>query len=94
MSKNVHIGSNFDDFLRSDGELGETTTVAIKRVIAWQLQEAMKAQGLSKNKMAKEMNTSRSQLDRVLDPSCDKVQLDTLIRAAKACGHELRIELA
>lgn len=94
MSKNAHIGSSLDDLLREDGRLEETHSVAIKRVIAWQLQQAMESEGLSKNKMALKMKTSRSQLDRILDPESDRVQLDTLIRAAKACGRELRIELA
>lgn len=93
MTKNPHIGSSFDDFLKDTGDHENATSVAIKRVIAWQLQEAMEHEGLSKNKMAQRMNTSRSQLDRVLDPEIPSVQLDTLIRAAKACGRELRIEL-
>ena len=94
MNQNPSIGSSFDDFLREEGGLESTQTSAIKRVLAFQLKEAMTSQGLSKNKMAKVMNTSRSQLDRILDPECSSVQLDTLIRAAKACGRELRIELA
>ena len=94
MSKeNGRIGSSFDSFLKEQGTYEETTTVAIKRVIAWQLQQAMKQQNMSKNKMAQAMQTSRSQLDRILDPEFDKVQLNTLISAAKVLGHGLRIEL-
>ena len=71
----------------------ETTMIAIKRVLAWQLEQAMEEEQLSKNQMAKRMNTSRSQLDRILDPENPKVQLDTIMKAASALGRELRIEL-
>ncbi len=87
------VGSSFEDYLREQGTLEETTAAAVKRVIAWQLKEAMTTEQLSKNQMAKKMNTSRSQLDRVLDPSNDRIQLATLIGAAEALGRQLRIEL-
>ena len=67
---------------------------AIKHVLAWQITEAMKEQGISKNQMAKRMRTSRAYLDRFLDPNNDRVQLDTLQHAAAADGRKLRLELA
>lgn len=87
------IGSSFEGFLRDEGILGETTASAIKSVLAWQLTNAMRKQGLTKNELAARMRTSRSQLDRVLDPENDRVQLDTVIKAARALGRELRMEL-
>jgi antitoxin HicB len=94
MSKNPHIGSSFSDFLKEEGIYEEVTTHAIKRVLAWQIEQAMKEQGISKVEMAKRMKTSRAQLDRLLDPKNDKVQLDTVQRAAVAVGRKLHIELA
>ncbi|MEQ9643594.1 MAG: helix-turn-helix domain-containing protein [Alphaproteobacteria bacterium] len=87
------IGSTFDDFLKDEGVHEETTAIAVKRVLAWQLTQAMADRALSKNQMARSMNTSRSQLDRILDPDNDRIQLDTIIKAAKVLGRELRIEL-
>ena len=87
------IGSSFDDFLRDEGAFEETTAVAVKRVIAWQLQEAMQEQKISKAAMARAMNSSRTQLDRILDPDYAGLQLDTLIKAARALGREVRIDL-
>jgi antitoxin HicB len=91
--KNKHIGSSFDDFLNEEGIRDEATSQAIKRVLAWQIAQGMAAQKLSKNQMAKRMKTSRSQLDRLLDPDNDKVQLDTIQRAAAAIGRTLHVEL-
>ena len=91
--KKGRIGSSFEDFLKDEGTLEETTAVAVKRVLAWQLKQAMEEQSLSKNQMAKAMNTSRSQLDRILDPNNDRIQLDTVIKAARVLGRNLRIEL-
>jgi hypothetical protein len=88
------IGSRFDDFLREQGTYAQTQAVAIKRVLAWQLAEEMKKQNLTKSAMAKRMETSRSQLDRLLDPENAEVQLDTLTRAARAVDCELHFELA
>jgi len=87
------IGSSFEEFLRGEGTLEETTASAIKSVLAWQLTNAMTKQGLTKNELAARMRTSRSQLDRVLDPENDRVQLDTVIKAARALGRELKLEL-
>ncbi|WP_339765426.1 Fis family transcriptional regulator [uncultured Hoeflea sp.] len=83
----------FDDFLSSQGMLEECEDQAIKEIIAGQLAEAMKQQGLSKTAMAARMQTSRRQLDRLLDPTTSSVTLDTLRRAAHAVGRSLRIEL-
>ena len=91
--KKGSIGSSFDDFLESEGVAGETKSVAIKRVLAWQIAEAMKHEQLSKNQMAKAMHTSRSQLDRILDPDNERIQLDTMIKAAHVLGKRLHIQL-
>lgn len=93
MSKK-HIGSSFDDFLEEEGLRDAAQVHAVKRVLAWQISQAMKAQGVTKSEMAKRMKTSRAQLDRLLDPENDKVQLDTVQRAATAVGKTLRLELA
>jgi len=73
-----HSGSTFDSFLEEEGILGEVEAAAIKRVIAWQLAEAMKAGKISKKAMAERMGTSRSQLDRCLDPENSAVHLETV----------------
>jgi len=94
MSKNhnPHIGSSLDDLLMEDGILEEVQTQAIKEVIAWQLGEAMKARGVSKSGMAKLLHTSRTQVDRLLDPASD-VTLSSLQRAAALVGRQVRLEL-
>ena len=92
-TKRGRIGSSFEDYLREQGTMEETTAIAVKRVLAWQLVQAMAQEQLSKNQMAKAMKTSRSQLDRILDPDNDSIQLSTLINAARVLGRELRIEL-
>jgi hypothetical protein len=94
MTTNPHFGSSFDDWLKEQGIYEEVTTHAIKRVLAWQIEQAMKAQKISKAEMARRMHTSRTQLDRLLDPNNDKVQLDTVQRAAAAIGRTLKFELA
>ena len=91
---NKHVGSSFEDFLKEEGIYEAATTHAIKRVLAWQIEKAMSEQGISKTEMARRMKTSRAQLDRLLDPDNDKVQLDTMQRAAAAVGRSLRLELA
>jgi antitoxin HicB len=87
--KNKHIGSAFDDFLKQEGILEEATSHAIKRVIAWQLAEAMKEKNISKSEMARRMKTSRTQVERFLDPENDRVQLDTIQKAAAIVGKRL-----
>ena len=92
MSKR-NIGSNFDDFLAEEGLLQDATAVAVKRYIAYQLQQKMAEEHLSKSEMAKRMATSRSALDRLLDPENTSVTLQTLQSAAHAVGGKLKVEL-
>lgn len=87
------IGSSFDDFLNAEGIYEEVTAVAIKRVLTWQIEEAMKKQKITKQKMAQRMHTSRTQVDRMLDPNNDKVSLETIHRAASVVGKRLSISL-
>ena len=84
----------FDEFLAGQGMLAACEDVAIKRVLAWQIAEAMKEKGITKTAMAKRMQTDRRQLDRLLDPDNPSVTLGTLRRAASAVGKTLRVELA
>ena len=91
--RNVHTGSRFDDFLKEEGVFEEVQAKALKRALAEQLEESMQAAKLTKLEMARKMATSRSQLDRVLDPSNVSVQLDTLIKAARALGKEIEIKI-
>jgi DNA-binding phage protein len=93
MRKKGRIGSSFDEFLKEEGIYEEVTSRAIKRVIARQLGAVMVDLGLSKSELARRMKTSRTQLDRVLDPDNGSVTLETLTRAAKAVGRQLRMEL-
>lgn len=86
-------GQLFEDFLKEQGTYEETTEQAVKRVVAFQLVEAMKEQGITKVEMARRLETSRSQLDRLLDPENDGVTLAVLTRAARAVGRSLRLEL-
>ena len=90
---NPHIGSSLEDLLKEDGQFEEARATALKRVLAFQIEQAMKEAGLTKVEMAKRMKTSRSQLDRLLDPENSMVQLDTIQKAANAVGRELRLEL-
>src|SRR5437899_2932736 len=92
-TKKAGIGSAFDDFLKDEGTYEATQSVAIKRVLAWQIEKAMKKQRLTKAEMARRMETSRSQLDRLLDPDSDSVTLETLTRAARAIGRQVKLEL-
>ena len=88
------IGSDFDDFLKEEGLYEEVTAGAVKRVLTQQITEAMKAGDISKSEMARRMRTSRSQLDRLLDPANTKIRLDTLFKAARAVGRSVRLELS
>jgi antitoxin HicB len=92
--KTGHIGSNFDDFLEEEGLRADAEATAIKRVIAFQIELEMKQANLSKSAMAERMHTSRTALDRLLDPANVSVTLQTLERAALALGKSLKIELA
>jgi antitoxin HicB len=91
--KNPHIGSSLDDFLKEEGILEETRAAALKEVLAWQVQKAMKRKKINKVEMARRMKTSRAALDRLLDPGYASVTLQTLCKAARAVGRDLRIEL-
>lgn len=91
--KNPHIGSTFESFLDEHGIREAVTASAIKEVIAEQLAAEMKRKGITKMRMAELMQTSRAQVDRLLDPANSGATLETLMRAAKAVGRELRLEL-
>jgi DNA-binding Xre family transcriptional regulator len=88
-----HLGSSFDDFLAEEGLLESAEAVATKRVLAFQLTKAMADQKLSKSDMARRMRTSRSALDRLLDPTSPSLTLLTLERAVRVLGLKLRIEI-
>jgi hypothetical protein len=91
--KNPYIGNDFDEFLAEEGILAEVEIAAAKRVIAFQLQQAMEQEHLSKSALADKMHTSRTAIDRLLDPDNLSVTLQTLGRAAQAFGKRLHIEL-
>lgn len=88
------LGQDFEAFLAEEGMLESVKATAIKRVIAFRLLQAMSDQGLTKQEVAKRMKTSRSQLDRVLDPKVKTIQLDVIIRAAHCVGRKLTLTLA
>jgi predicted XRE-type DNA-binding protein len=90
---NTSIGSSFDDFLQSEGLLEEATAVAVKRVIAWQIEQEMKDQNLTKTVMASRMRTSRAALNRLLDESDTSLTLTTLVSAASVLGKRLSVNL-
>jgi hypothetical protein len=89
-----HSGPTFDSFLEQEGIREEVEAVAIKRVLAWQLEQAMRKQQKTKQAIAKQLHTSRSQLDRLLDPRNVSVTLDTITRAARALGKRVIIRFA
>ena len=89
----ARIGSSFENFLRQDGLYEEVTARAIKRVLARQLDGLMREKRLTKAALARRMQTSRAQLDRLLDPESESVTLATLARAAHAVGRTLKMEL-
>jgi predicted XRE-type DNA-binding protein len=91
--KNKHIGSSLDAFLEEGAMLEEITAVAVKRVLAWQIEREMEAQKLTKTALAKRMHTSRSALNRLLDESDTSLTLTTLASAASALGKTVKIEL-
>ena len=92
--KKRNIGSDFDEFLSEQGMLEEATALAVKRVIAWQIEQEMTAQKITKTAMAKKMHTSRASLNRLLDATDTSLTLTTLSSAASVLGKKLRIELA
>lgn len=90
---NKHIGSSLDDFLAEEGLLEDATASAMKRVIAWQIEQEMKEQKLTKTALAAKMHTSRAALNRLLDASDTSMTLSTLASVAAALGKHLRVEL-
>jgi antitoxin HicB len=92
MKKNKHIGSNFDDFLKKEGMLEEIEEVVAKRVFVFQIEKEMKKQKIDKARLAERMETSRSAVDRVLDPECPST-LRTFAKTARALGKHLRISI-
>lgn len=94
MTKIVNKGSSFESFLEEEGILEEVDEAAVKRVIAWQVSQAMTAQKIDKSKLARRMDTSRVQVARLLDPTNTGVTLHTLFKAAKATGQRLNISMA
>ena len=89
-----NIGSSFDDFLQEEAILEDATAVALKRVIAWQIAEEMKAQQITKTELAKRMHTSRAALNRLLDDADPSLTLTTLASAAAALGRKVNIHFA
>ena len=87
------IGSSFDEFLKEEDIYEEITAGAVNRLLTRQISDAMDADKISKSEMARRMKTSRSQLDRLLDPNNTRIQLDTLYKAARAVGRNVRLEL-
>lgn len=91
---NPRVGSDFEDFLREEGRLEEATAVAIKRVLAWEIQRAMEADGVTQAEMARRMKTSRAVVRRLLDAEDSSVTLATISRAANALGRQIELKLA
>lgn len=92
MKKSKHIGGSFDDYLNKKGIYNEVDDVAMHKVLAWQVNEAMKEAGITKTEMARRMKTSRSSLDRLLDPN-KKTTFATVEKAAKILGKRIVVEL-
>lgn len=90
----AHIGSDFEDFLREDGRLEESTVLAVKRVLAWELQKVMKQQNVSQAELARRMKTSRAVIHRLLDENDPSVTLATISRAATVLGRHVKLHLA
>jgi predicted XRE-type DNA-binding protein len=90
---NPHVGSTFESWLDEHAIREEVTAAAIKEVLAEQLKAEMKKKGITKVRMAEMMETSRAQIDRLLDPRNNSATLETLVRAAKVLGRQLRLEL-
>jgi DNA-binding phage protein len=91
--RRARTGGSLESALAADGLLQDAEATAMKRVLAWQLEKSMKTQGVTKRMLATRMSTSRSQLDRLLDPENSTVQLDTVARAARALGKRLEVRL-
>jgi antitoxin HicB len=93
MRRNPYVGSDFDDFLKSEGIFDGVQAIAVKRVLAHQLQQSMRAKRLTKTAMAKRMGTTRAQLDRLLDPENPSATLASVVKAANAVGKRVKISL-
>ncbi|MBX9812896.1 MAG: helix-turn-helix domain-containing protein [Burkholderiales bacterium] len=93
MKRNPHIGSDFDDFLKEEKIFDEAQAIAVKRVLAYQLEQSMKKSRLTKSAMAKRMGTTRAQLDRLLNPENPSTTLTTVVKAAGALGKRVKISL-
>jgi len=91
--KEKHIGSSFDDFLKEEGIYDEVVVAATKKALAFKLQQLMKEMHLSKAALARQMNTSRSALDRLLDPTNTSVSLQSIGKAASALGKRVVVDL-
>lgn len=89
-----YLGSDFDDFLREEGTLEHCQAVAVKRVLAYQLQEFMEQNQISKTEMASRMHTSRTALDRLLNPNNTAVTLDSMVKVACLMGKRLNVSLS
>ncbi len=93
MVNNPQVGSSLDSLLEKSGELIEVSAVAIKRVLAWEISQKMELENISKTEMASRLQTSRSALDRLLDPNNTSITLNTLDHAARTIGKKIHIEL-
>jgi len=92
--KDKYIGNSFDDFLQVEGLTAETEATAIKRVLAYQIQQEMELRNISKTALAKKMKTSRSSVNRLLDPKNSSITLLTLESVAVALGKKLKLQFA
>jgi antitoxin HicB len=92
--KSKHVGSDFEDFLREEGRLEEATAIALKRVIAWEIQQAMNKANVTQSEMARRMRTSRAVIRRLLDGDDPSVTLTTISKAASALGRDIVLKLA
>jgi antitoxin HicB len=88
-----HVGSSFDEFLQEEGLLAEVTAAALKKVVAWQLEQKRRQSAMSKSSLARKMNTSRAQVNRLLDQQNPAMTLESLTGAARALGQQVKIEL-
>lgn len=91
---NRHVGSDFEEFLREEGRIEESTALALKRVLAWQIRQAMEKANVSQAEMARRMHTSRAVIRRLLDQNDPSVTLTTISKAANALGKNLQLKLA
>jgi DNA-binding Xre family transcriptional regulator len=91
--KNNAIGTSFDDFLAEEGIAEAVEAGAIKKIIAYQLQETIAQKKITKTALAAKLETSRAAVDRLLDPENESITLFTLKKAAAVLGKKLKLEL-